>query len=87
MDEKFGREFKKETVKKYLDSQSVASIAREIGVNENMIHKWTKEILSVNKEIDPIISIAPIPPASISSVNCAKPSGKLAPSPHNPKRI
>lgn len=32
---KYDNEFKKETVKKYLDGQSVASISREIGVNEN----------------------------------------------------
>ena len=32
---KYDQEFKKEVVKKYLDGQSVASIAREIGVNEN----------------------------------------------------
>jgi transposase len=49
---KYDKDFKKETVKKYLDGQSVASIAREIGVNENTIHKWKKEILSVNGEID-----------------------------------
>jgi len=35
---KYDQEFKKETVKKYLDGQSVASISREIGVNENTIH-------------------------------------------------
>ncbi|CAA9365796.1 hypothetical protein AVDCRST_MAG84-3816 [uncultured Microcoleus sp.] len=35
---KYDKDFKKETVKKYLDGQSVASISREIGVNENTIH-------------------------------------------------
>lgn len=49
---KYDKEFKKETVKKYLDGQSVASISREIGVNENTLHKWKKEILSVNSEVD-----------------------------------
>ncbi len=49
---KYDKEFKKEAVKKYLDGQSVASISREIGVNENTIHKWKKEILSQNGEID-----------------------------------
>ncbi len=49
---KYDKEFKKEAVKKYLDGQSVASISREIGVNENTIHKWKKEILSVNGEFD-----------------------------------
>jgi len=49
---KYDEEFKKETVKKYLDGQSVASISREIGVNENTIHKWKKDLLSVNGEVD-----------------------------------
>lgn len=35
---KYDKEFKKEAVKKYLDGQSVASVSREIGVNENTIH-------------------------------------------------
>jgi transposase len=42
---KYDKEFKKEAVKKYLDGQSVASVSREIGVNENTIHRWKKEIL------------------------------------------
>jgi len=35
---KYDKEFKQQAVKKYLDGQSVASISREIGVNENTIH-------------------------------------------------
>jgi transposase len=50
-DEKI-RRIQKEAVKKYLDGQSAASIPREIGVNENTIHKWKKEILSANGEVD-----------------------------------
>lgn len=49
---KYDQEFKKEAVKKYLDRQSAASISREIGVGENTIHKWKREILSENDEID-----------------------------------
>ncbi len=49
---KYDKDFKKEAVKKYLDGQSVASISREIGVNESLMHKWKKEILSVNGEVD-----------------------------------
>lgn len=49
---KYDKDFKKEAVKKYLDGQSVASISREIGVNENTIHKWKKDLLSVNGEVD-----------------------------------
>jgi len=49
---KYDKEFKKEAVKKYLDGQSVAAISREIGVNENTIHKWKKDILSIDGEVD-----------------------------------
>lgn len=49
---KYDQEFKKEAVKKYLDGQSVASVAREIGVNENTIHKWKQEILQSSGEND-----------------------------------
>jgi transposase len=49
---KYDEEFKKVAVKKYLDGQSVASISREIGVNENTIHKWKKALLSVNGDVD-----------------------------------
>mgnify|MGYP001005533256 FL=1 len=49
---KYDEDFKKQTVKKYLDGQSVASISREIGVNENTIHKWKKALLSVGGEVD-----------------------------------
>jgi transposase len=49
---KYDKEFKKEVVKKYLDGQSVASISREIGVNENTIHKWKSEILQKDGEVD-----------------------------------
>ena len=49
---KYDQEFKKQTVKKYLDGQSVALISREIGVNENMIHKWKSEIIRKDGESD-----------------------------------
>jgi transposase-like protein len=49
---KYDEAFKKEAVKKYLDGQTVASISREIGVNENTIHKWKKDLLTVNGELD-----------------------------------
>jgi transposase len=50
--QKYDQEFKKQTVKKYLDGQSVASIAREMGVNENTIHKWKSEIIQKDGEPD-----------------------------------
>ncbi len=49
---KYDKEFKKEAVKKYLDGQSVASISREIGVNENTIHKCESVVENEQKESD-----------------------------------
>lgn len=50
--QKYDQEFKKQTVKKYLDGQSVASISREIGFNENTIHKWKSELIRKDGEPD-----------------------------------
>ncbi len=49
---KYDKEFKQQAIKKYLDGQSVASVSREIGVNENTIHKWKAEILQKDGEAD-----------------------------------
>jgi hypothetical protein len=48
---KYDKKFKKEVFKKYLDGQTVTSISREIGVNENLIHEWKKNNLSVSGAI------------------------------------
>ncbi len=49
---KYDEDFKKQAVKKFLDGQSVASISREIGVNENTIHKWKSELIQKDGEPD-----------------------------------
>ncbi len=49
---KYDKEFKKEAIRKYLDGQSIASISRETGVSEGVLHKWKNEILSENGEAD-----------------------------------
>ena len=49
---KYDKDFKKEAVKKYMDGQSVAAVARELGVNENTIHKWKQELLQSSGEND-----------------------------------
>ena len=49
---KYDIEFKKECVKKYLDGQSIASISREIGVSESVLHKWKNAIIQKNGEVD-----------------------------------
>ena len=39
---KYDEEFKQNAVKKILDGQSVASVARELGVTEGVLHKWKR---------------------------------------------
>lgn len=39
---KYDSEFKQQAVKKILDGQSVASVSRELGVAENLLHNWKK---------------------------------------------
>jgi len=43
---KYDDEFKKNAVKKILDGQSVASLARELGVAESLLHKWKQAKIS-----------------------------------------
>ena len=43
---KYDSEFKQQAVNKVFDGQSVASVARELGVGENLIHGWKKARLS-----------------------------------------
>lgn len=42
---KYDDEFKRNVIKKVLNGQSVASVSREIGVNEGLIHKWKRSAL------------------------------------------
>ncbi len=43
---KYDDEFKQQAVKKIFDGQSVASVSRELGVAESLIHKWKREAFS-----------------------------------------
>ena len=43
---KYDDEFKQNAVRKILDGQSVAAVSRELGVGENLLHKWKKVRLS-----------------------------------------
>ena len=42
---KYDDEFKRQTVRKVLDGQSVRSVSRELGVTESQIHKWRRAAL------------------------------------------
>jgi transposase-like protein len=39
---KYDNEFKQQAIKKILDGQSVASVSRELGVAEGVLHNWKK---------------------------------------------
>lgn len=43
---KYDDEFKRQTLKKVFDGQSVAAVSREIGVVESLIHKWKRQALT-----------------------------------------
>lgn len=43
---KYDDEFKRQTVEKVLDGQSVRSVSRELGVTESQIHKWRRAALN-----------------------------------------
>ena len=42
---KYDDEFKQQALKKVFDGQSVASLSRELNVNEGLIHKWKRDAL------------------------------------------
>ena len=46
MNRKYDDDFKRNTIKKVLDGQPVASVSRELGINESLIFKWKKLFLA-----------------------------------------
>ncbi len=47
---KYDEEFKREAVKKIHDGQSVASVARELGVAESLLHNWKRRKMEVSSD-------------------------------------
>ena len=45
MRRKYDDDFKRNTVGEVLDGQSTASVARELGIGENLIYKWKRAFL------------------------------------------
>lgn len=45
MKRKYDADFKRNTVQKVLDGQPAASVARELGIGESLIHKWKRDFL------------------------------------------
>ncbi len=42
---RYDNEFKKEVIRKYMAGQTIAAIARETGVNENVLYRWKKAMV------------------------------------------
>jgi transposase-like protein len=49
---KYDDEFKQNAVKKILDGQSVASISRELGVAESLLHKWKRAKIDSSSDLE-----------------------------------
>ncbi len=45
---KYDEEFKREAMKKIHDGQPVASVARELGCAESLLHKWKREVVAAS---------------------------------------
>ncbi len=49
---KYDDEFKQNAVRKIFDGQSVASVSRELGVAESLLHKWKKAKLETSSNLE-----------------------------------
>lgn len=49
---KYDNEFKENAVKKIFDGQSVASVSRELGVAEGVLHTWKKAKLETSSNAE-----------------------------------
>jgi transposase-like protein len=49
---KYDDEFKQNAVRKILDGQSVASVSRELGVAESLLHKWKRVKIDGSSELE-----------------------------------
>lgn len=47
---KYDEEYKREAVKKIHDGQSVASVARELGVAESLLHNWKRQAVETSSD-------------------------------------
>ncbi|MDQ3256258.1 MAG: transposase [Acidobacteriota bacterium] len=47
---KYDEDYKREAVKKIHDGQSVASVARELGVAESLLHNWKRRKMEVSSD-------------------------------------
>ncbi len=47
---KYDEEFKREALRKIHDGQSVASVARELGCAESLLHKWKRQTIEASSD-------------------------------------
>lgn len=49
---KYDEEFKREAVRKVLDGQSVASVARELGISKQQLQAWKRQKIEVASDVE-----------------------------------
>jgi len=49
---KYDDEYKQSAVRKIHDGQSVASVARELGVAESLLHNWKRQVIERSSDAD-----------------------------------
>ena len=49
---KYDEEFKREAVRKIHDGQSVASVARELGCAESLLHRWKRDVFDQSSDAE-----------------------------------
>ncbi|MBC7931731.1 MAG: transposase [Rubrivivax sp.] len=49
---KYDDEFKREAIRKVHDGQSVASVARELGCAESLLHRWKRESVEAGSDAE-----------------------------------
>ncbi len=47
---KYDDDYKREAVQKIHDGQSVASVARELGCAESLLHKWKRQTIEASSD-------------------------------------
>jgi transposase len=49
---KYDDEFKREAIRKIHEGQSVASVARELGCAESLLHNWKRQAVEVSSDAE-----------------------------------
>ena len=49
---KYDDEYKREAVRKIHDGQSVASVSRELGVAQSLLHNWKRQAVEASPDAD-----------------------------------